>query len=48
MEDNFSLGQGVGFKMIQGHYVRAHLLLCGLVPNRPGPVPVHGPEVGDP
>ena len=34
--------------MIQEHYIQAHLLLCGLVPYRPGLVLVHGPEVGDP
>ena len=33
--------------MIQARYMQAHLLLCGPVPNRPGPVPVHAPEVGD-
>ena len=50
VEDNFSTGQRGGdcFRMIQVHYTQAHLLLGGLVPNRPGPVLVHGPEVGDP
>ena len=37
-----------GFGMIQVHYIQAHPLLCGPVPNRPGPVPVCGPEVEDP
>ena len=39
---------GACFGRIQAHYIQAHLLLGGLVPNRPGPVLVHGPEVGDP
>ena len=26
--------------MIQAHYIQAHLLMWGPVPNRPGPVPV--------
>ena len=34
--------------MTQAHYIQAHLLLCGLVPNRPRPVLVHGLEVGTP
>ena len=49
-EDNLSKdwgGGGVGFGMIQANYIQAHLLLCSQVPNRPGPVLVHGPEVGD-
>ena len=39
---------GVGFRMIYMLYIQAHLLLCGPVPNRSGPVLVHGLEVGDP
>ena len=39
---------GDGLDMIQVHYVQAHLLLCGLVPNRPGLVLVCGLVVGDP
>ena len=37
-----------GFGIIQTQYIQAYLLLCGPVSNRPGLVPVHGPEVGDP
>ena len=50
VEDSFSTdwGGGDGFGIIQTHYIQAHLLLCGPVPNRPGPVPIHGPEVADP
>lgn len=33
--------------MIPAHYMQAHLLLCSPVPNRPGPVPIHIPEVDD-
>ena len=42
----FSMVLGVwdGFGMIEVHYIQAHLLLG---PNRPGLVPVCGPEVGD-
>ena len=40
--------RGVDLGMIQAHSIQAHLLLCGPVPNRPGPVLVLGPEVGDP
>ena len=34
----FSMDQGArdGLRMIQALYIQAHLLLCGLVPNRPG------------
>ena len=35
------------FGVIQVYYIQAHLLLCGLVPDRPGLVPAHGLEVGD-
>ena len=42
------MGWGDGFRMIEVHYIQAHLLLCGLVPNRPGLVPVCGLEVGYP
>ena len=40
-EDKFSKdwGREDGFGMIPEHYIQAHLLLCGLVPNRPGLVP---------
>ena len=51
MKDNFFHGPGCrewGFRMTQVHYIQAHLQLCGLGPNRPGPVPVHCPDVGDP
>ena len=54
MEGNFSTDwaaagrQEDGFGMIQAHYIQAHLLLCGLVPNGPGPVGVNGLEVPDP
>ena len=50
MEENFSMdrGQADGFGMIQAHYIQAHLLLCGLVPKRPGWVPEPGLEFGDP
>ena len=51
MEDNFPMHWwevGDGFRMIQAHYIQAHLLLGGLVPNGHRPVPVHGLEVGDP
>ena len=34
--------------MIQELYIRAHPLLCSLVPNGPRPLPVQGLEVGDP
>ena len=34
--------------MIQAHYIQAHLLLCVLVPNRPGPEPVCDLEVRGP
>ena len=37
-----------GFRMIQLHYIQAHLLLCGPVPNRLGMVLVHSLEFGDP
>ena len=49
-EDHFSTdwGWGDGLGMIQMHYIQAHILLCSLVPNRPGLVLVHGPEVGNP
>ena len=49
-EDNFSMDLGVGddFRMIQVHYIQAHLLLYSLVSNRSGPIPVHSLEVGDP
>ena len=49
MEDSFSTdwGRVDGFRMIQAHYIQVYLLLCGPVPNRPGLVPVHGPEVRD-
>ena len=47
MEDNFPTEVGYGFGMSQAHYIQAHHLLCGPVPNRPGPVPVQGPEVGN-
>ena len=47
-EDNFSMDRGRGFGTIQAHYIQAHLLLHGLVSNRPRPVRVHGLEVGDP
>ena len=39
---------GDGFRIIQLHYTQAQLLLCSLIPNRPGLVPVQGLEVGDP
>ena len=52
MEGTFSTdgGRGVrdGFGMIQGHYIQAHFLWCDSVPDRPRPVLVYGPEVGDP
>ena len=50
VEDNFSMevGAGGGFQMIQAHYSQAHLLLCGPVPNRPGPVLVLGRRLGTP
>ena len=50
LEDSFSTGWGVGdgFRMIQGQYIQAHLLLWGTVPNRPGPVPVLGGRLGAP
>ena len=37
MEDNFSVDRSVrdGFRMIEGNFTQAHLLLCHLVPNRP-------------
>ena len=43
MEDNISPGggDGDGFRMTQVHSIQAHLLLCGPVPDRPRPVPVH-------
>ena len=49
----FFRGPGVrtgedGFRMIQVHYIQAHLLLCGPVPYRLGLVLVLSPEVGDP
>ena len=49
MEDSFFVDQdeGDGFRMIQVHYVQAHLLLCILVPSRPALVLVCGPEAGD-
>ena len=49
-EDNFCMDWGVGdgFRMIQAHYIQAHLLLCCQVPNRPRSVPVLGPKVEDP
>ena len=40
-------GEG-GLGMIQLHYIQAQLLWGELVPNRPGPVLVCGPEVGNP
>ena len=39
---------GGGFGMIQVHYIQAHFLPGGPFPDRLGPVPVHGLEVGDP
>ena len=50
MEDNFSTDWGWedGFSLIQAHYIQAHLLLSGPVPNRPGLVLVSNSEVGDP
>ena len=50
VEDNFSIhwGRGDGFRMIQVHHIQEHLLLCGPVPNRPGPVLARGLEVRDP
>ena len=39
---------GDGFRMIQAHYIQAHFLLWGPVPNRPGLVLVHGLAGGDP
>ena len=55
MEDNFSMDRdgvvrGDGFRMIQEYNIQAHLLLCCLVPNRPGSVSVLvcGPGIGDP
>ena len=50
LEENFSTDSGWrdGFQIIQTHYIQAHLLLCGPVPNRPRQVPVYDPEVGDP
>ena len=48
VEGNFStVGGGDGFGMILVHHIQAHLLLCGLVPNRPGLVPVCSLEVED-
>ena len=41
-------GMGDGFRMIQAHYIQAHLLLCGPVLNRPRMVLICGPQVGDP
>ena len=50
VEDNLSEDQGggggrvsVGFKCIT-----FKLTCCGLVPYRPGLLPIHGQEVGDP
>ena len=40
-------GVGCGFRMIQAHYIQAHLLLCISVPYRLGLVPVLSPEGGD-
>ena len=40
--------EGNGFGMIRAHYIQAHLLLCGLVPNRLRPVLVHSLEAVDP
>ena len=37
-----------GTCFVEDHYFPAHLLLRSLVPNMPGPVPVHSLEVGDP
>ena len=34
--------------MFQTHYIEDQVLLCGLVLNRPRPVPVQGLETGDP
>ena len=50
VEGNFSTDKGWGdsFGMTQSHYIQAHLLLCGTVHSRSGPVPVRGPQVGDP
>ena len=31
-------GVGDGSGMIEAHYIQVHLLLCGLVPNRPRPI----------
>ena len=41
-------GGGDGFRMIQAHYIQAHLLLCGPVPNWLRLVLVRSPNVGDP
>ena len=47
-----SRDQGLGdvFELIEEHYIQAHLLLGGLVPNRPGLMGVQRmgvPIVGD-
>ena len=48
-EDNFSTdGRRDGFGMFQAHCIQAHLLLCGLVPDRPGLAPMCSWEGGDP
>ena len=42
------LGRGrVGLGIIRAHYIQAHLLLCGPVPNSPGSVHVRVLEFGD-
>lgn len=49
MGDNFSMDEGErgSLVMIQVHDIQPHLLRCDPVPNRPGLVPVHSPEVED-
>ena len=49
VEDNFSMDWGSwdGFRVVQAHYIQAHLLLCCPVPNSPRPALVHSPEVGN-
>ena len=41
-------GGAGGCRMTRVHHIQAHLLLCRPVSNRPGPVLVRGPDVGDP
>ena len=36
-----------GFGVIQAHCTQVHHLLCSLVPNRHGLLPIHGPGVED-